>query len=364
MPFVETLALYLLPLGYLKWVALGLAVIASAGFIGFGNYKKATRYVQQGQAGFGRVIEIVKYGSVIVEGQTTAYAFQVTLETLHPNSDQPVVIQVKSGDFSQAQKDRIDTRFRVGDFVPIVWMPNQFEKTVQVYDFLELTDDASLNRDAQVAAKPLWQMILTVVSCVLLFFALFWNLYAFGRYQPLDFDFVRNGGLSFVAGGAFGLILAACMWLSFRKQHKQTELRNAEAAAAGKAIELERRRGVVRQLLFGSVILAGSILLAGVTFLCWAFTANAMLDRSGAKDVPVQISEMIQTTYSFVFRDYKFKYRRPGKQKDDELLSTPEHLSEFELPIGVAKVRSGYFGWPWVDTIEPINVAGAAAQDE
>jgi hypothetical protein len=361
-PFVETLALYVLPLGYLKWIALGLAVISMASSMRLGYYKKATRYVQQGQAAFGRVAEIVKYPSVIVNGQQTAYAFQATVEILHPSSGQPVLIQVKSRDFTSSQKDRVDTRFRVGAIVPVVWLPNQFEKTAQIYDFLELKDEASLDRSAQAAASPLWKTILIVISGVLLFFALFWNVYALGRYEPLDFDFFRSGGVPFLVGGGVGLIVAGCSWFSHSKQQKQAELRNAEARLAGKAIELAERRGLVRRMLYGSVIVAGSVLLCGVTFICWAFTANALLDRSPPKDENVQISEMIQTTYSFIFRDYKFKYRRLGKHKDDELLTTPEHLSEFDVPLGVAKVRSGYFGWPWVDTIEP--VAGAAGRNQ
>ncbi len=100
MPFVDTLALYFLPLGYLLWISLGLFAIAIFAYFGGGALKKAARYVQYGGAGFGRVVELVKYPSVVRHGQPTMHAFQATVQALHPDYDQPVLMQVKSPDFS------------------------------------------------------------------------------------------------------------------------------------------------------------------------------------------------------------------------------------------------------------------------
>jgi hypothetical protein len=68
---------------------------------------------------------------------------------------------------------------------------------------------------------------------------------------------------------------------------------------------------------------------------------------------------MIETTHDFIIRDYRLKYRFLGKAKDDELLTTPEHLMEFNLPIGVAEILSGWLGWPWVKTVRPVKIADA-----
>jgi hypothetical protein len=51
------------------------------------------------------------------------------------------------------------------------------------------------------------------------------------------------------------------------------------------------------------------------------------------------------------------KYRRPGQKKDDSLLTTPEHLDKFVMPAGIAQVRTGWLGWPWVETVDPLAVA-------
>jgi hypothetical protein len=66
---------------------------------------------------------------------------------------------------------------------------------------------------------------------------------------------------------------------------------------------------------------------------------------------------MIQTTHDFIFRDYRLKYRFRDKQKDDELLTTPDHLMEFDAPLGVAEIQSGWLGWPWVKTVRPVKIA-------
>ena len=35
-------------------------------------------------------------------------------------------------------------------------------------------------------------------------------------------------------------------------------------------------------------------------------------------------------------------------------MTTPEHMDQFIFPAGIAQVRSGRFGWPWVETIDPV----------
>jgi protein-S-isoprenylcysteine O-methyltransferase Ste14 len=356
-PFVDTLALYLLPLGYLRWISLGLFVIALLSYFGGGALKKAARYVQYGNARFGRVVELIKYPSVEMHGQPTAHAFRATVQVLHPDSDQPVFVQVKSGDFSTNKKDRVETRFQVGDFVPVVWLPNKFDETFQIYDFLELTPTASLQRGMDSAKKPLWQILLLVIAVPGFFFVLFWNVYALERFMPLDFDFTGRCIWPAVTGGVLGLVVALIGWLATRKRARQAEQRNLDNLAAGKAIELEHRVGPIRKAFYGLLIVAGSILLGACTFMCWCFTANALLDRSPIKTKNVRITDMIQTTHDFIVRDYRLKYRFAGKEKDDELLTTPEHLMEFDAPIGIAEIQSGWFGWPWVKTVRPMKFA-------
>lgn len=360
LPFVDTLALYFLPLAYLTWISIGLVVIAFVTYLSGGALKKAAQYVQHGNAAFGRVVELIKYPSVSMHGQPTMHAFGATVQLLHPDTNQPVSIQVKSPDFSTSKKELVETRFQIGDFVPVVWLPNKFDKTFQIYDFLEATHASSLERGVNAAKKPLWQIVLLAISVPAFLFILFWNVYALGRYMPLDFDFVHDGLWPAVVGGALGLAFAAVCWLATRKKAVQADQRNLNAPAVRKAVEIPPKRGTVSKSVGMFVLGVGAILLGAGTCLCWCFTANALFDRSPIKTQPVQITDMIQTTHDFILRDYRLKYRFKGKKKDDELLTTPDHLNQFDAPIGVAEIRSGWLGWPWVETVRPWKVADVA----
>jgi hypothetical protein len=273
---------------------------------------------------------------------------------LNPDGDEPLLCDVKSPEFMPDWKDLTDAPFRVGDRVPIVWMPGELQKTVQVYDFLEATPDACLVRRSLTEKTPMWQLILAAGLIPLLFLALFWNVYAMGRYGPIDFDYLRNGGLPFAVGGLIGAML--CLWgfrLYFKKRRLQEE-RNKAAALSGEAVDNSLNMHWLKLGGLGLVLFAGAVLLCGATVLCWAFTANALLDQSPPKRVPVEVTEMIQTTHGGIFREYQMKFRRVGDKKDQSLLSTPDHMDQFVVPLGNALVREGRFGWPWVETIEPV----------
>ena len=147
--------------------------------------------------------------------------------------------------------------------------------------------------------------------------------------------------------------LIACYVFAIRKR-REVATRNQAAIADGQAVELQLEKKPIRGGLFAIVLVFGAALLGGATVLCWAMTANALLDKSPARPVPVRITDMIQETTDFIYREYKMKYRRAEDKSDQTLLTTPDNLNQFQAPIGIAQVRQGRFGWPWVETIDPI----------
>src|SRR4029079_17111530 len=72
-PFVATLSLYILPLGYLNWIAGVLIFIALLQRVSGGEGKQACRYVSTGDTSFARVDSIVKAPTVVMNGQPTHY---------------------------------------------------------------------------------------------------------------------------------------------------------------------------------------------------------------------------------------------------------------------------------------------------
>lgn len=362
LPFVDTLALYVLPLGYLTWIAVGLAVIGAANYFVPAELNKACRYIREGQTAFARVCSLVKTPTVLVEGQVTTYAFVAQVELLHPETGEPVQREVKSRDFPAGEKDQTDTRFRVGDAVPVVWLPGRFDKTLQIYDFLEATPESSLVR--RTVQSPLWKTILLVAAIPLIFFALFWNIYAFGRYSPPDFDYLRQGIVPMAIGGTVGLAVLLLSAFATLKRNRQRVQRNTQAAAAGEAIELQPRQNALRTVVFGLALTAGAILLSGATVLGWCFTANALFDRSEPKFAPVLITNMTQTTHAFLFREYELEYRFLKSADSQKMLTTPQHLGQFAAQIGLARLREGWLGWQWVETVEPALVVDPFAKDQ
>jgi hypothetical protein len=354
LPFVKTLAIYVLPLGYLSWISVALCVGAAVEYFRAGELKAAANYIRNGHAAFGRVVELIKCPTIVVNGQPTMHAFQAFVQVINPQTDLPVLVQVKSRDFRTDIKDQVRTRFRVGDCVPKVWLPNRFDETLQIYDFLELTPEASLQRVESPQQMSLWQIIALVVFIPVFIFALFWNIYAMGRFSPLEFDYLRAGAAPFCIGGLLALLATILFWLAARRKRREIEQRNVASSATGDAIEIPYQAGAIRSFLFAIVIVAGAVLLGGLTFLCWCFTANALLDQSPRHAEAVQITDMIQVTHSFLFREFKLKFRRAGRDRDDSMLTTPDHLSQFDVPLGNAQIRSGWLGWQWVETIEPL----------
>src|SRR4051812_44740066 len=57
--FMDVLALYIIPLAYLLWIGLGLCSIGALGFVLNTGLKKRCRYIEHGEAAFGRVVRLV-----------------------------------------------------------------------------------------------------------------------------------------------------------------------------------------------------------------------------------------------------------------------------------------------------------------
>lgn len=361
LPFVETIALYVLPLGYLLWIGIGLCALAALAYLNPQDFKKACRYIQQGEAKFGRVTGLVKTPTLVVHGQTTQYAIVANVQICHPTSGEMCERQLKSRSFATGIKNQVSTTFRIGDAVPVVWIPGDFDRTVQIYDFLEVMPERSLVYQSK--PMPLWKSLGVVLLGAGFFVALIWNLFAQEKYAPIDFDYLSQGRWPLLVGAGMGLAAWAAAVVIRHRERRQLANRNAEAILAGGVVELTAPKGNIKQIAFGSLLLFGAALLGGITTLSICMTANAVFDKSPQKNVPVQLTEMVQITHKFLFREYKIKYRRLLKdkgvnvQKDSELLTTPQHMKEFTVDLGIARVRDGWLGWPWVETIDPIRIA-------
>jgi hypothetical protein len=267
------------------------------------------------------------------------------------------VASTNSNDFSAASRNSLTTSFRVGDYVTAIYLPKNLAKSLRLYGFLDLRPDIGLiAAEHKEQTRPV-QLLLAVIFGFGFFGALFWNVYAFGRYAPLEWNFAQLA-IPFAAGAILlGGGLLTFLAVTQARNRRRIAERNEAALAAGKPFEMEP----TKQGWFGShgrflslVLIAGAMLLGGGTTMCWAFSLNAMLDNSPPRQEPAMITEMVMVTHSFIFREYQIKYQLlKGDHKEQSLLSTPDHMSELRGPLAIAEIHSGWLGWPWVKDLAP-----------
>jgi hypothetical protein len=363
LPIVRTWGLYLLPLQYLLWIGIGCFVISVLQLISYFWSGGPYRYVKEGMPMVARIHDLALRVKTMVNGQPQTYQFVARIEYQDPTTGQLSVVDTPSNDISAMFKESLTTSYKVGDYATAVYLTSDPAKTLRLYGFLDLRPDLGVVRRDARPEGGLVQTVLLVCLLFGFFGALFWNVYAYSRYAPVETSFSQLA-LPFAIGALIlgAPLLAFVIGHSIREEKKRRK-RNEEALARGEPIELEsgRKRGWFGGygILIGLVLIAGTFLLGGGTMLCWCFTANALLDSSPGQLRPVAVDDLIMRTHKFIFREYLIKYHfLDEKEEKREFLSAPDHISQFNTNLAIAEVHSGYFGWPWVKDLKPVKKAG------
>lgn len=359
LPVVHFWALFVLPLKYLSWIGLAGAVMGVGGLVSARVRRGPFRYVTEGVPLVVRIRELSVAPTVIINGQPSAFRFVAGIEYRDPETGQVLIATTHSHDVSAEAKEQLTTSYRVGDYATAVYLRSDPAKTLRLYGFLDLRPGLGLVRRDGSQESGLLQTLLLVVALFAFFGVLGWNVYAYGRYAPLELKF-RQGvwpvsiGAVLLGGGLLGGLA-----YSSARARRQRERRNEQARASGQAWEVSPpKQGWfgVHGLLMGLVLVAGALLLGGATMLCWCFTINALADHSQPELRPVRIQQMIMTTHSFLFREYTIEYQMLDAKQKHKLLSTPQEMSQFNTEWGVAEVHTGRLGWPWVRRILPVKL--------
>lgn len=356
-PVVQLWGQFLLPLQYLIWIGVGCLAIGAICFVAPLVAKGPYRYVEEGVPLVARICDLAIRPTAIVNGMPAAYAFFALIEYRDPDSGEIVATETKSNEFSVGFKEHLTTSYRVGDYATAVYLPSNPVKTLRLYGFLDLKPGLGLLPREGAPQAGLFQTLALIVVIFGIFAILGWNVYAYSRYAPIEMEashFIPFGIGVVLLGGA---LLAFMAWEGKRQEHKLAR-RNEEALATGEAVEIDpvgKTRLGVRGWFLAAVLVLGAMLLGGMTMMCWAFTANALLDSSPPEERPVRIQDLIMTTHGFIFREYTIEYRFPDEDETKKLLSTPDEMTEFfQTNEGIAEVHEGRFGWKWVKTVRPV----------
>jgi hypothetical protein len=352
-PQVQRLAVYLLPLAYLEWLGIGCLALAALRAAGGALQPGPYRYVRDGVPIPARVGFIMKSVEAEINGAPASHRFEVAAEIDHPETGEPVELLFRSGGFPSSDRDSYDTPFRRGDVVTAVYLPGEFDKTLRLYPLMELNPAHSLRRaGAPSPALARAKLVGTVLLVMTPFLGSFWGL----SYWPLEMPpgpalWAAVAG-SLAAGAAY---VGGIFW-SYRRRLREVAGRNLEALDSGAPLEVSvpvggsGRLGVAMKCL----LVAGAPLIGGVLVVPYFLLANARLDGSPPRLEPVRIEGRSERTHSLVFRQYRLDYAFESEPGDSQHITmSPEELARFEGERGVAVVREGRFGWPWVEGVSP-----------
>ena len=361
LPVVKEWGLYFLPLAYLDWIGIGIGVLGAGALVGRLARRGPYRYAREGVPLVARIVGLELRPTVIVETRPTTYRFFATIVYRDPETGEPRVAETTSNDVSADEKDRLTTTYRVGDYATAVYLPGDPKRSLRLYGFLDLKPGLGLVRRDAAPEGGLLQTALLVAAVFGIFGVLGWNVYAYGKYAPLELS-ARQAAPPLVAGAV--VLGGGVLWSLAREQRRgraRLAERNAAALARGEAVEQPAAAKAgwfgAHGVVMGLILIAGALLLGGLTVLCWCYTANALLDSSPPRFRPVQIDRMVQVTHKAIFREYKIEYHfLDGAGAKREYLSTPAEMARFPTDFAVAEIHSGRFGWPWVKALHPIQL--------
>lgn len=364
LPVIQQWAVYVLPLGYVGWIAVALMIAYLVSVLHVLRGQGILRYLTEGEALPIQVLGLTKQPSVVVNGQESQFAFVVTAQTHHPDTGELVTVEIHSDNYSVYEKARCSTTLRVGDTATALYLPGAFDTSLKLYGFLGLNPDVDYIRGAGRSRSL--QETAAIALAVVITVALVLSLYTMERYGPLEFPV--NGRTLFmaIAGALVGLAAVALGYVMQRRAARDQDARNMAAVAQGDALEVGVPQGgrwrTLERVVYAGALVVGIPLLSAIIAVCGVLFVNGYLDRSAPTTVPVEIGERHTETHALVFRQYKVNYTLAGEEKERILSTSPGHLQRLgDYVAGVAFVRAGYFGWPWIQTIEASGLHGNLA---
>ena len=346
--------------------AIAFAIAGHVLYLLYGS-KKPFQYFVNGKAVAVTINELALVPAQIYNGQVNAYKYVASCSVVNPTPAVSDSFQCESDMISTAEKERLMSAFRVGDTVTALYLKSDPARTMKLYGFLRLRPDIGIVRRTGYQPATVAQRVFEFAAVLLFIAGPIWCLYAMDRFDPVATS--RSQWVVTIAGSILGsaLLLGLIATENLRKR-KERRQKNHAAFHRGEAIET----GIENEGIFGSggwtfnaILVLGAMLMSGMFTWTLASTLNSLLDKSPKKSVPVQIVDA-EVSESILLRVHTASFKFDADEKTLRNAGLPASVrdSEHKLALpksklaklhqtGIAEVRSGRFGWPWVDTIHP-----------
>jgi hypothetical protein len=339
LPQVQFLGQFILPLEYLLWIGLAMAVLATFALVKKQFQPRSNLWIRDAEPVAAKIVSIVKRPAAQVEGQLVN-VLVVTFEFLHPFYQQ--VMQ------QHVQTERTDVPFRQGDFVTALYMPDAVNGALQLYPLMGFRREQASDGWGELI-KSLGQVLMVILFIsVPLFF-----LYAIMRWMIRDeltllYPFI-------VGAVALGIPVCLLWHWGYRANLRKIAERNAMALEQGGIVEEPPpvKSGFIGiGIGTGMILILGVMLMLGCAFLSVALMLNAVLDTSPPKLLPVTITSLSSTTHSMLFCEYEIGYEFADDPDHHKFHTSRDHLKQFRHgEEALAVSRAGYFGWEWMEDI-------------
>lgn len=361
LPFVQRFAPYLLPLGYLDWIGLALLGVAAASLVDRALRPGPFRYVRDGVPVPARITQALMVPAQLHQGSPVTHAFAVLAEVERPGSGELIEVELRSEAFASSHREAYALPFRIGDTVTAVYLPEDFERTLRLYPFLQLNPAHTLRRPGSDSRAMNLAKLALVIGVV---FAPLWVLMSVSFvYEPIDDHFRAAAPYVVPIGLGVGGGLLVWMFWAHRRERRKRALGNLKAMIEGTTQEVTLPIGGPG--LMGFVLRA--LIVVGMPFMGCVFAyeaatlANGWLDRSAAHPVPAHVEGTSAETHALLVRFYQLEYTLVGSEKRHKMYMSPETLEGFRSEKAVARLREGRFGWAWVEDVVPAESVEARA---
>jgi hypothetical protein len=364
--FVRYLGGFFLPLLYLDWIGLSIALLVVAILVYRQFSPGPFRYVERGEPIVGRVCSEEFRPHLVSAADHTVlnYQFAALVQYRDPQSEELVVREMTSLDIKLDDKDLVASSFRVGDYVTLVYLPNDPRTTMRLYGYLGLRNDLGV---VMPQSRHGWEYYVVLNGALAFVAFLAWTVYTWQRYWPINPSWQLLVPIVLGVIG-FGSLFLAAISFERRWEKKVRGSRNANARVSGAAAELEVELWPAweqRLRSWWGVLLI--IVLGGAAGLACAVYANARFDTSAVRKEPIVIGDLIINSRAIVFRSGTIKYgfSERGDGVYHSYFVSPEELNLFRRGNqATAHVRDGRFGWQWIERLDPQRMEEPAADGD